>query len=179
MPGGTFLAGDRVALRTVEEEDLPFLRDHRNDPATRRPMTFDRPTNMAQQRDRFEDLYDGDDVVLLACVDGEPVGHVALFHVDDSAGHAEVGYWLTPDEQGNGYATEAVSLLLDYAFAERRLHRVRARAIETNEASRALLERLGFTHEGVQRDEEYVGGEHVDTHLFGLLAREWDSEVTA
>ncbi|WP_135821785.1 GNAT family N-acetyltransferase [Halostella litorea] len=179
MPGGTFLSGDRVALRTVEEEDLPFLRDHRNDPAVRRPMTFDRPTNLEQQRDRFEDLYDGDDVVLLACVDGEPVGHVALFHVDDSAGHAEVGYWLTPGAQGEGYATEAVSLLLDYAFDERRLHRVRARAIETNDASRALLDRLGFAAEGVLRDEEYVDGKHVDTHTYGLLAREWNGEVTA
>jgi len=179
MPGGTFLTGDRVALRTVEEEDLPFLRDHENDPAVRRPMTFDRPTNLKRERDRFDDMYDGDDVSLLACVDGDPVGYVALFHVDESAGHAEVAYWFSPEEQGNGYATDAVSVLLDYAFDERRLHRVFARALDTNEASHALLEKLGFTAEGVQRDEEYVAGEYVDVRMYGLLAREWSEEVTA
>lgn len=174
MPGATFLSGDRVTLRTVEEEDLEFLRDHSNDPAIRHPMTFDRPSNLERQRERFEDMYDGDDTGLLACVDGDPVGYVMLFHVDDSAGHAEVAYWVSPDAQGEGYATEAVALLLDYAFDERRLHRVRARALATNTASRGLLEKLGFTEEGVQRDEKFVGGEYVDTHFYGLLEDEWD-----
>lgn len=174
MPGATFLAGDRVDLRTVEEEDLEFLRDHSNDPTIRHPMTFDTPTNLEQQRDRFEDMYDDDDVALLACVDGDPVGYVMLFHVDDTAGHAEIAYWTSPDAQGEGYTTEAVALLVDYAFDERRLHRLRARSLATNEASRGLLEKLGFTEEGVQRDEKFVGGEYVDTHFYGLLESEWD-----
>ncbi|WP_138796431.1 GNAT family N-acetyltransferase [Halostella sp. PRR32] len=174
MPGATFLAGDRVDLRTVEEDDLEFLRDHSNDPAIRRPMTFDTPTNLEQQRDRFDDMYADDDAGFLACVDGDPVGYVMLFHVDDSAGHAEIAYWTTPDAQGDGYTTEAVALLVDYAFDERRLHRLRARALESNAASRGLLEKLGFTEEGVQRDETFVSGEYVDTHFYGLLESEWD-----
>lgn len=173
MPGGTFLKGERVALRTVEEDDVSFLRDHHNDPAIRHPMTFDRPSNLVQQRDHFEDMYDGDDIGLLACVDDDPVGYVMLFHVDETAGHADIAYWLTPDAQGEGYGTEAVSLLLDHAFGDRRLHRVRARALTTNDASQALLEHLGFIHEGVQRDEKYVRGEYVGTHVYGLLEDEW------
>lgn len=92
MPGGTFLAGERVALRPVEEEDLAFIRDHSNDPEIRYPMTLDRPTNLERQRERFEEMYDGDDVSLLACVDGDPVGYVILFRVDVTAGHAETAY---------------------------------------------------------------------------------------
>lgn len=173
MPGGTFLAGDDVALRTVEEEDLEFLRDYSNEPAIRRPMTFNYPTNLQSQHDWFEDMYDGDDLGLLACVDGERVGYVMLFRVDEAAGHAEIAYWLVPDAQGEGYGTETAALVLDYAFRERRLHRVRARALETNTASRNLLEKLGFTHEGVQREEKYVRGEYVDTHCYGMLDEEW------
>lgn len=174
MPGGPFLSGERVTLRPVEEEDLEFLRDNSNEPRIRRPMTFDRPTNLHAQRERFEDMYDGDDAGLLACVDGDPVGYVMLFHVDMSGGEAEVAYWITPDEQGQGYGREAVALAVAYALDERRLHRVHARALETNTASQRLLETLGFTHEGVQRDEKYVCGEYVDVHYFGLLESEWD-----
>lgn len=173
MPGGIFLSGDDVTLRPVEEEDLEFLRDHSNDPAIRHPMTFDRPENLESWHERFEDMYDGDDVGLLACVDDEPIGYAMLFRVDESAGHAEIASWLAPEAQGEGYGTETAALLLDYAFDERRLHRVRARALDTNTASQRLLEKLGFTHEGVQRDEKYVRGEYVDTHFYGLLADEW------
>jgi RimJ/RimL family protein N-acetyltransferase len=173
MPGGTFLVGEDVTLRPVEEEDLEFLRDHSNDPAIRHPMTFDRPENLQTQRERFEDMYDGDDVGLLACVDGEPVGYAMLFRVDETAGHAEIAYWLAPEAQGKGYGAETAALMLDYAFDERRLHRVRARALDTNTASQNLLEKLGFTHEGVQREEKFVRGEYVDTHFYGLLEEEW------
>ncbi len=112
-------------------------------------------------------------VNLLACVDGDPVGFVALFDWDESSGRAELAYWVAPDHQGNGYGTEATELAVEYAFDERRCHRLVAGAHETNDASRALLETLGFREEGRQRQHVFVDGEYVDTVLYGLLANEW------
>jgi RimJ/RimL family protein N-acetyltransferase len=66
------------------------------------------------------------------------------------------------------------ALGLDYAFGHRRMHRVNARVLETNEPSIGLLETLGFAHEGTQREEKFVNGDRVDTRFYGLLADEWE-----
>lgn len=176
MPGAIFLEGDHVTLRPVEADDAAFLRDHSNHPAIRRPMTINHPSNLDRKREHIEEMYDDESggFGLLACADGERVGYVMLFRLDDAAGHAEVAYWIAPDAQGEGYGTEAAALVLDYAFGTRRLHRVRARVLAHNTVSREVLEKLGFTEEGVQRDEKYVDGEYVDTHFFGMLEDEWE-----
>lgn len=98
------------------------------------------------------------------------LGTIALFDVDEVDG--QVGYWLRRDAQGAGYATEAVALVGRYAFAERRLHRLTATVFESNEASIRLLERLGFVHEGTDREARWTGGEFVDEERYGLLADE-------
>jgi len=185
MPGAMFAAGDSVALHTVEDEDLEFLAAARNDPAIRRPLTVNRPSNGEQMREFFENTVSEDDSVsLLVCADGgdgdpEPVGSVVLFDEDETAGTATIAYWVVPDEQGNGYCTEGASLLCEYAFAERRLNKLRADVLATNDASHTVLEKLGFVEEGLLREEKYVYGEYVDVHRFGLLADDWrDGERT-
>jgi RimJ/RimL family protein N-acetyltransferase len=68
---------------------------------------------------------------------------------------------------------EAVSAVLDYAFGTLGLHRIEADSDPRNDASMALLERLGFQREGFQRERYFDLGEIQDAVLFGLLAREW------
>lgn len=172
MPGPVFLRGDTVSIRTLEREDLDFLQTHRNHPEVRRMLGRVHPQNHDKVEQDFEG-YMSNAVNLLACVEGEPVGFVALFDWNESAGHAELAYWIAPDEQGNGYATEAVELAVEYAFDERRCHRLDAGAHATNDASRALLEKLGFEEEGRRREHVFLDGEYVDTVLYGLLADEW------
>ena len=187
MPGAMFAAGDSVALHTVEEEDLEFLAAARNDPAVRRPLTLNRPSNGEQIREFFENAISADESAsFLVCTDGdgadavEPVGSVVLFDEDETAGTATVAYWVVPEHQGEGYCTEAAGLLCEYAFAERRLNKLRADVLATNDASRHVLETLGFVEEGLLREEKYVYGEYVDVHRFGLLADDWaDAEVSA
>lgn len=175
MPGPTFASGDSVALRTIEEDDLEFLAAARNDPAVRRPLTVNRPTNGEQTREFFEDAISTDDGVnLLVAVDEEPVGMVSLFEEDDVAGTATIAYWVVPDEQGNGYCTAGVGLLCEYAFADRRLNKLRADVLATNDASRRVLEKLGFVEEGLLREEKFAYGDYVDVHRFGLLAGDWE-----
>lgn len=201
MPGAAFASSDRVTLRTVESEDAAFLRDFSNAPAVRDPMTLEGPRNL----DAVEEHIGGDTddfVQFVACVENddvgvqepyvrrgedapadvdavEPVGVVMVFHVDEREGNASFAYWLAPAAHGAGYGTEAAALGLEYAFGHRRLHRVNARVLETNDASIALLEKLGFEHEGTQRQEKFVAGEYVDTRFYGLLADEWERARSA
>jgi len=105
--------------------------------------------------------------------DATPVGEIILFLIDETAGTAMLAYWIAPGAQGEGYATAATGLAMDHAFDERRLHKVSANVLASNAASRRVLEKVGFEHEGTMRDEDFIDGEYVDTDRYGLLAREW------
>ena len=175
MSGATFLSGDRVTLRTVEESDLEFLRDGVNHPDVRTAVGQSFPTNLRSERRYWEAAGDDGDVVsVLVWADDERVGLVEFDPVDRETGVAELAFWLHPDHQGGGYAREAATLMLDYAFSELRIHKVTANAYDSNDPSRALLERLGFVEEGIGREEDFFDGEYHDTHYYGLLEGEWD-----
>lgn len=174
MPGPVFKRGDRIELRTVEDEDLEDLQATSNDPAIRVPAGGPpRPYDGPFTEGYLEWLREDDTVALLACVDGAYVGMVSFRDVSRPHDTAEAGVHVVPDEQGEGYASEALSLLLDYAFDQFGLHKVVASVYAFNDASLALVESLGFTREGVHREEHFANGERHDVHYFGLLAREW------
>lgn len=175
MPGPTFIRGETVELRPLEPADADFLRAHKNDRRVWKPTGWPWPATSQGLEDWIGELHEDDGVHLLATVDGDPVGKVDLFDVTDTHGTGEVGYWIAPDHQGAGYGSEAVSLLVDHAFAELRLHRIEAKVFEFNDASMGLLESLGFTPEGVHREAAYVDGQYRDVHWFGVLADEWES----
>ena len=172
MPGPTFLRGDRLTLRTVTPEDYDFLLEHGNDPAVREGAPTPTPVARPDLAAFVED--DDESVQFLPCRDGEPVGFVFLFRIEPHRDHAELGCWIAPDQQGEGYATGATELCLDHAFADLGLHKVVARVFEHNDASMAVLEKVGFQQEGRLREQDYIRGAYRDTLLFGLLAAEFE-----
>ncbi|AXR79168.1 GNAT family N-acetyltransferase [Natrarchaeobaculum sulfurireducens] len=180
MSNATFLSGDRVDLRPIEEDDLEYLRGLINDPRIWRPIGRSRPVNGRQERAFFEDAVCSDDGVHLLVVGPErPIGTISLDEVDLASGRAEIGYWIDPDYHGQGYGTEAAALLVSYGFDHLRLHRIEARVFGFNDASQRLLESVGFTREGVHRDSAFIDGEYRDTYWYGLLEEEWRADETA
>ena len=176
MPGPVFLEGDRVELRTIEEEDLDFLRETINDPAVRRSLGNRSPINGQQEREWFEEQAsddDNDDTDLLVCRDGEAVGSVGLHQHDPLGVTTEIGIFVAEEHWGEGYGTDASRLVTDYAFRERRHHRAMARVFEGNAGSTRIWEKLGFRHEGTFEESEFVDGEYVDVDYYAILADEW------
>ena len=174
MSDAVFLPGDRVDLRPIEREDLEFLQAAINDPAVRRNLTVRWPLNYDQEEEWFEEQVTSEEKINLLIVgeDG-PAGAIGLGPIDNQNGTAELGIWLQAADQGNGYGTEASTLLLDHAFDELRLHRIEARVFEGNDASRNLWETLGFDHEAVHREAIYLHGEYRDVHRYAVLENEW------
>jgi RimJ/RimL family protein N-acetyltransferase len=103
--------------------------------------------------------------------DGSIAGGVTLRHFDPMRGTIEVGYWLFADARGRGLATRAVRAVAREAFASG-LWRIEAYVRVGNEASERVLERAGFTREGIKRRLLRHGGERVDATAFSLLADE-------
>ncbi|MFP4283850.1 MAG: GNAT family N-acetyltransferase [Opitutales bacterium] len=84
-----------------------------------------------------------------------------------------IGYWLGKPFTGRGLMTGSVAALLDYAVFDRRMNRIFIRCATGNRPSRAIPERLGFVHEGTQREAEWLYDHFVDLELYSILAREW------
>lgn len=178
MADPAFLTGDRVTLRPIEEADLEFLQAKINDPRIWRAIGRSRPVNDAQERDFFENVVCSDDTVnLLIVADSTPVGTIAFNTIDWETGRAELGYWIAPDAQQQGYGTEAAERIVAYGFDQLGLHKIEARVFEWNDPSRRLLESIGFTQEGVHRDEVFIDGTYQDAYWYGLLEDEWRSRT--
>lgn len=178
MPGPVFLENDDVSLRPAEEEDIPFLRENEQDPRVRASRSVHKPVdvNWATQRLGGTMGRSDDTLGLLICAEGDPVGFIYLIREKPNAQvfrFGELAYWITPSEWGNGYATSASELLLAHAFDELGLHRIEASTFSTNDASKRVLEKLGFTEEGDARQVARVEGEWIDKTRFSLLETDW------
>lgn len=103
--------------------------------------------------------------------DGSIAGGVTLRHFDPMRATIEVGYWLFGEARGRGLATQAVLAVAREVFASG-LWRIEANVRVGNDASERVLERAGFTREGIKRRLLRHGGERVDATAFSLLADE-------
>lgn len=171
MPGAVFLDGDHVTLRTVQPGDYEFLVRNLNDPKVRH-AGYETVRAPVSEDDLATKVESDDTHTFLVSRERTPVGSASIKNIDLRGRKAEVSYWITPDEQGKGYATDAADLCLTHAFDELGLHKVWARTVGDNEASKRVLEKLGFQQEGVLHEHWYGFGRYVDEYRFGLLRSE-------
>lgn len=179
MPGARITSDERVTLRTVEREDVPFLQRAFTDPEIRYPIG-----NPLMSQEQIESGMEESSDQFLVCLDrsdagpGQPdeddVRPIGVVNVEDADWRRpELGYWLIPEVHGEGYGTEAVSLVIEYVFRVYDHPAVGAGAFDFNDASRGLLESLGFTEEGRIRKDRFIDGKYRDMIQYGLLRREW------
>jgi RimJ/RimL family protein N-acetyltransferase len=181
MPGAIVQRDERVTLRTVEQEDVSFLQRAGATPEIRYPLG-----NPVMNREQYDIADETGTDRLLVCIDddagpGAPeegdlhdlrrIGAVTVADADYK--RPELGYWLVPAVHGDGYGTEAVSLVVEYVFRAYDAPAIGAEAFDFNNASRGLLESLGFAEEGRRRKFMFVDGEHSDMVQYGLLRGEW------
>ncbi len=105
-------------------------------------------------------------------VGGQLVGSCGV-RINAPARTGEIGYWLDAEHEDRGIATRAARALLSEAFRERDLVRVELRTAVDNVRSRALAERLGFTHENTQRGAQVFSDRRVDMAVYAVAAQHW------
>ena len=103
---------------------------------------------------------------------GQLIGDCGLKTEEDGR-QAEIGVTFAREHQGKGYAFEAVSRLLDYAFSNLGVQRVVAIADQQNAPSVALLERLGMRREGSFIRNVWFKGHWASEYLYAILKEEW------
>ena len=178
LPAFPVLRGRRVRLRGPGAADADDLFALFSDPRVMRYWS------RAPMRDRGEaeglvgeilEAFARRELInwLVVDADDRAIGTCTLFRFDPRHRRAEVGYALRPDHWGRGLASEAVTLAIDWALRTLDLHRIEADIDPRNDASRRVLERLGFRSEGVLRERFFVDGSATDSELLGVLASEW------
>ncbi|MBM3948332.1 MAG: GNAT family N-acetyltransferase [SAR202 cluster bacterium] len=104
---------------------------------------------------------------------GELAGSISFYWIDTHNRCAAIAYVLAERFQGRGLVTKACRTLVSYGFTEVGLNRLEIRAAAENTRSRAVAERLGFTVEGIARQEQRLQDRYVDMVVYPMLAPEW------
>ena len=171
------LDGERLYLRTMTRADLSHVRRWLADDDLRRKIGV----MQAHDEAAVEQWFDG----VLADVnrrwftiilnDGDrPIGEAGLLRIFEPWRCADASMILGErDCLGFGYGTEAMNLLLDYAFGPMNLHRIGIGVFDFNDEAIRYYEKNGFRREGVLRDGYFCDGAFHDVILMSLLQDEW------
>lgn len=101
---------------------------------------------------------------------GQPVIWCGFHSIDWIARQCETGFWVRKSAQRRGFATESTNALLRYAFGALGMRRVGITHSAGNEASRRVIEKLGFAPEGMQRAANPLpGGRFADRLCYARL----------
>lgn len=172
---------ERLRLRPFAMDDLDGLAAIQSRPEVARYLYWE-PRRRQEVEPALAKLIaatriDGDDQLIALAVerreDAALVGYVSIWLRSRRHRQVEIGFVFHPDAQGRGYATEASRELLVLAFERLGAHRVYGRTDSRNEASAALMRRLGMREEAHLREAEVFKGEWGDELVFAILEDEW------
>jgi RimJ/RimL family protein N-acetyltransferase len=175
------LTGDIVTLRAIHPKDLPTLYEiqanldnwEERSPQPAAPLTREKFDADTARRREGGSVGFSLTAEFAITVDDRLIGSCVLMSEDSLARHAEVGISLLSSETGKGYGTDALRVLIDYAFTRRNLRRVHLIVLASNERAIASYRKLGFVEEGRLREHCWVRGAYVDEVRMGLLRAEW------
>ncbi|WP_055699486.1 MULTISPECIES: GNAT family N-acetyltransferase [Streptomyces] len=168
------LTTERLCLRTFVPEDIDEIHLACQDPDIQRWTTVPSPYARVHAEDFVNHRVPAawrDDVEYTFGVrprEGGPLLAATSLHSPRS-GTWEIGYWTAKEHRGRGYMTETVLGLARWAFTDLRCPRLEWRAEVGNTGSRAVVEKAGFTVEGVLRAGLLNKGTHRDAWVGALL----------
>lgn len=161
-------------VRALTEDDLPIVLAWRNHPSIRSYMLTQHEISLQEHRKWFERVQHDKTRQQLIVRDGiEPIGFVQ-FNPVTPGGIADWGFYARPDAP-KGSGRKLGQAALEYAFKALGLHKVCGQAIESNAASIAFHQKLGFTEEGRLREQQRIGEKYHTLYCFGLLANDWQA----
>ena len=100
-------------------------------------------------------------------------GATGFNNLDINNQKAEIGFWLLKKYWGLGILKEVMPLLLKVGFNEMQLNRIEGFVVSNNVASKKVLNKSKFKHEGTMRECELKNGERISLDIYSLLRSEW------
>ncbi|MEE4563069.1 GNAT family protein [Paenibacillus polymyxa] len=176
-PVARLLEGSRVYLRPINVEDTElyyntlFHQEVRRLTGTQRSFTKEQIARYIEAKGQ-----DSSSLLLLIALqeDDRVIGDIALQDMDSLNHSANIRIAINEHgDQGKGYGTEALVLMLGYGFGICNLHRIELNVFDFNEQAIRCYEKVGFQREGVQRDALFYNYEYHDSILMSMLQHEY------
>lgn len=169
------LSGLHINLRALEPEDLEFLFKIENNESFWEISHTQAPFSKFLLKQYLEnahlDIYQAKQLRLIIedNTTKKSVGMIDIFDFNPQHQRAGVGILVHPNYQQNGFASEALKLLIQYSFAYLNLHQLYANITSDNEKSISLFKKHQFKQIGVKKDWIFSNGSFKDEILFQLI----------
>lgn len=177
------IKGDKIYLRSIESDDLPKLRDWRNDPKVRHWCREYSELNMENQKKWFDKINSDPSIRMFAicvlssdqCVfEKDFIGVCGLTSIDPIAGDAEFSLYIAPEYQNHGYGRDSLKTLLKWGFSSANRQIIWGETFEGNPAIVLFLS-LGFKIEGLLRRRYFKNGKYIDCYSLSITREEFES----
>ncbi len=179
-----FWQDDNIRLRSMQEGDWESYYYNRYDTPGRRlvnyvidlPPTVEEAQNFANS---FKDFLNESEKIMFTIEDhnGENLGAINLNSIDERNGTFSIGLLIDQDHRSKGYGTSAMTLVLNYAFYERRLNKYHGSVLEGNIGSATMLKKVGCQQEGIRTQMVYTDNKYHDIILFGLTKEQFGNKI--
>jgi len=180
----TELAGDRILIRRLRRSDAEAIYQNIKNRDVSRwlltvPYPYPKDGAVKYIRKSKRQWQKRTNFFFAICLEetGELLGGGGLKCVDDCNQRAEMGYWLGKKHWNQGLATEAAGLFSKFAFEHLKLHRVYAHIFESNVASGRVLEKCGFSREGVWREARVKYNRRQNLVFYAILKPEYEKMI--
>lgn len=168
---------DRLTLRKMKASDAADMFEYASLAQTTRYLTWRPHKNREYTKEYLEylgtryatgDFYDW--ALTLDSEGGKMIGTCGFTRFDTQNDCAEIGYVLNPVYHGQGLAVEAAKEVIRFGFEVLGLHRIEAKYIVGNTASRRVMEKLGMSFEGEHKDAIKVGGAYRSIGVCSIIS---------
>ncbi|MCB0072205.1 MAG: GNAT family N-acetyltransferase [Caldilineaceae bacterium] len=171
--------GDKIRLRAFEPEDAETFQEWNLDSEAARVLDFVwPPSSLAGTKEWVskiakEEVKNDQYFFMIENLGGTAVGTINAHTTDRRVGTFHYGLFVAAEHRRQGYAVEAVRMLLRYFFEELRYQKCTVTVYSNNPVSQALHERLGFQLEGRLRRIIYTHGRFFDELYYGITDDEF------
>ena len=169
------LIGNKINLRALEPEDLDFLYQIENNSSFWEVSHTQTPFSKFILKQYIEnvhlDIYEAKQVrfIIEENTSKKAIGTIDIFDFNPQHKRAGIGVLIHPNFQEKGYATEALSILIQYCFSSLNLHQLYANITSDNSKSIQLFTKYNFTKVGVKKDWIFSKGKFKDEVLYQLI----------
>jgi len=174
------IVGERLYLSPVDSEDVEIYAEWMNDLETTINLTTaPKVISLDKEREVLAEMTKGGcNFAIVRDEDDALLGNCGLLGVDQLQRTAELGIFIgEKEERGKGYGTEALRLLLDYAFNLLNLHSIYLRVRSFNEPAVRSYEKVGFKIIGRRRECVLICGEYYDEIYMDILDHEFEGKI--